>query len=70
MCVRWLAAHCTMHIVDLQRITYLIYARPAGSMRPNEEIMKLGKKCLQPNINPTLPSPFLLHCLSLLDVLA
>ena len=50
---------CTMQMVDLQRITYLIYARAPGSMRPNEEIMKLGKKCLPPNINPPLAtSPF------------
>ena len=54
----------TMQMVDLQRITNLIYARAGSSMRPNEEIMKLWKNCEPPNINisPLLlarPQPFL-----------
>ena len=53
-----------MQMVDLQRITNLIYARAGSSMRPNEEIMKLWKNCEPPNINisPLLlarPQPFL-----------
>ena len=53
----------TMQMVDLQRITYLIYARAGSSMRPNEEIMKLGKNCLPPNINPPfLPFLFWMKC--------
>ena len=43
-----------MQRLDLQRIACLISARQTRRtmVRPNEEIMKFGKKWRPPNINP------------------